>query len=107
MEKEIIKLNNNSFKELIESGKTVLVDFFATWCGPCKMLAPILEDINKELPDEVQIAKIDIDESFDTARSYGVLSIPTLIMFKKGQEVDKIVGLRNKDAILEFIDENK
>lgn len=86
-------LNNENFDDLIKNGIT-LVDFYADWCGPCKMLAPVLEQI-----DFVNIIKINVDEHPDLATKYGVMSIPTLIFFKDGSEVKKEIGFRNLNEI--------
>lgn len=101
----VIKLNSNSFNQVLKN-KTVLVDFFANWCGPCKMLAPIIEELSNEIND-VTFAKIDIDESNEIASSYGIMSIPTLILFKNGKMVNKIVGFISKNELKKFIDDNK
>ena len=90
-------------KEVLKSNKKVLVDFFATWCGPCKMLAPILEQVQGET--DVEIVKVDIDESMDLARKYGIMSVPTMILFENGEEKDRVTGLRQKSQILSFINE--
>lgn len=100
-------LNEEEFKSFIDTNELVVVDFFASWCGPCKMLAPILEEITKELNDEFRIAKIDVDDNFEIAKTYGVMSVPTLILFKDNKVVDKIVGLRSKNQILEVLFKNK
>lgn len=101
----VIKVNSNSFNQVLKN-KTVLVDFFANWCGPCKMLAPIIEELSNEIND-VTFAKIDIDESNEIASSYGIMSIPTLILFKNGKMVNKIVGFISKNELKKFIDDNK
>ena len=81
---------------------TVLVDFFANWCGPCKMLAPVLEKLADEMP-EIDILKIDVDAVADVAKDYGIMSIPTLILFKEGVETDKQVGYMNLDQLKSFV----
>ncbi len=97
---EIIKLNKENFeKEVVQSEKTVLVDFYADWCGPCKMLSPILEEIASELGEKVKVGKLNVDESNDLAFEYEVMSIPTLILFENGKVVDRLTGLRSKDEI--------
>lgn len=97
---EIIKLNKENFeKEVVQSEKNVLVDFYADWCGPCKMLSPILEEIASELGEKVKVGKLNVDESNDLAFEYEVMSIPTLILFENGKVVDRLTGLRSKDEI--------
>lgn len=97
-----------TFEEAINSGKLVLVDFWATWCGPCKMLAPILEEVSEEIDaNEVEIVKLDIDQNVKLARKYGVMSVPTVVAFKDGKGVLKAVGARPKEDILTLIDEAK
>ena len=91
------------FEALIKENKNVIIDFYATWCGPCKMLAPILEEVNKEVSDNVLIAKLDIDNALDVAKEYGVMSVPTMIIFKNGKEIERLVGLRQKTQILEVL----
>lgn len=107
MEKQVIHFNEDTFKEALQSDKVVLVDFFATWCGPCKMLAPIIEEVRKEVGEEFIIGKVDVDECFDIARTYGIMSVPTLIIFEKGEEQERIVGLKPKSAIVGILNNNK
>ena len=100
-------VNDSNFEsEVLQSEKPVMVDFYAAWCGPCKMITPFLEEISEEMEDEVKICKLDIDESIDIAQKYGVISIPTLIMFRDGKEVAKKVGALPKPEIEEFINSN-
>jgi thioredoxin 1 len=87
--------------EVLNSDKLVLVDFWAEWCGPCRMVAPVLEEIGAEHADEITIAKLDIDENPSTARDYQVMSIPTMILFKGGEPVKQIVGAKPKAALLQ------
>lgn len=89
----ITNVNDAVFKEAIQEG-VVLVDFWAPWCGPCKMIAPILEELNGELGDKITIAKVNVDDNPETAGAYGIMSIPTLKLFKDGKEVGSAVGLR-------------
>ena len=101
---KIEHLDNESFENAIKGAKTpVLVDFFATWCGPCKMLAPILEQVAEEMGDKVVIAKADIDECMELAQEYGIMSVPTMILFKEGAEVSRNIGFRGKPQIVEMI----
>jgi thioredoxin 1 len=94
-------LEETTFQSEIQSG-SVLVAFYAGWCGPCRMLTPVLEEVAQETSDTV-IAKIDIDKAQNVASSFQVTSIPTLILFKDGKEVGRLVGLRDKESIKEFI----
>lgn len=81
----------------------VLADFWAPWCGPCKMIAPVLEEIDSEMSDQVKIVKLNTDENQQVTGQYGVMSIPTLIVFKNGEIVDKVVGFQPKEALVERI----
>jgi thioredoxin 1 len=78
---------------------TVLVDFWAPWCGPCKMIAPVLEELDGELGDKVKIVKVDVDENPESAGKFGIMSIPTLLVLKNGDVVDKVVGFQPKEAL--------
>lgn len=98
----MILKNINDFENIISNG-TVLVDFYATWCGPCKMLSPILEELAEEYKDQIEILKIDVDEFDSIASKYGILSIPTLLLFKDGELVKKSVGFKDLDGLKAFI----
>lgn len=100
----IIK-DKNEFNEFINN-EYVLVDFYADWCGPCKMLSPIVEQLENEI-SYIKVAKVNVDNLEDIARNYSVMSIPTLILFKNGNVIDKKIGFMSKDVILEWIEENK
>jgi thioredoxin 1 len=95
-------LDEDNFSEGIKSG-VVLVDFYADWCGPCRMLTPVLEKVAGELQGKATIAKIDIDKAQKTASTFQVTSIPTLVLFKEGKEVGRLVGLRDEATIKEFV----
>ena len=96
-----IKLSTENFeKEVLKSEKPVLVDFYADWCGPCDAMAPVIEELAKELEGKVKVGKINVDENPDIAVEYNVMSIPTLIVFKNGKEEKRLVGLRNKEELI-------
>ena len=94
----ISHVTDQNFSAETTSG-LVLVDFWAPWCGPCKMIAPVLEELDGELGDKVKIVKLDVDDNPETAAQYGVMSIPTLLVFKDGNVVDKAIGFQPKDAL--------
>ncbi len=98
--------NGNFAAEVLQSDKAVLVYFWAPWCGPCRMQAPILEALATEAADRVKVGKVNVDEEAELAREYGVASIPTLVLFKNGQAVAKRVGLTRKDELAAWIEEN-
>ena len=101
-----VDVTDDTFKaDVIDSGKTVLVDFWAAWCGPCKMVAPVLDEIAGENKGKLTIAKLDIDANPATARDYQVMSIPTMILFKDGKPVKQIVGAKPKAALLSDLSE--
>jgi thioredoxin 1 len=96
-----VTVTDSSFADdVLNSDKPVLVDFWATWCGPCRMVAPVLEEIAGEHADKITVAKLDVDANPTVARDYQVLSIPTLILFKGGEAVKQIVGAKPKAALL-------
>ena len=95
-----IKVNSANFDEIVlGSEKPVLVDFWATWCGPCKMIAPVVEELADEYADSLVVAKLDVDQAPDIAGRYGVMSIPTLLVFENGKEVKRTVGFQSKDKL--------
>jgi thioredoxin 1 len=89
--------------EVIKSDKLVIVDFWAEWCGPCKMIAPLLDEIAREMPDKVKIAKVNVDEEQQLAQQYGIYNIPTLIFFKGGQVRESVMGTQPKKVLVEKI----
>ena len=100
-EGSIVEVNDNYFEETVKEGVT-LVDYFAEWCGPCRMLTPVLQEVAAELQGKVRFAKLDIDKNHVTAKTHHVTSVPTLILFKNGEEVNRLVGLRDAAAVKEF-----
>lgn len=97
------KVTRDSFEEsVLKSDKPVLVDFYADWCGPCKMLSPVVEQIAEE-SDAYRVCKVNVDEAMDIAAEYGVVSIPTLVVFKNGEASARTVGVQSKQAILQML----
>lgn len=96
-------IQSEEFNDIIKSEKPTIVDFFATWCGPCKMLSPILEQVDACSDGEFNVVKVDVDESYDIAKQFGIMSVPTMIVFKNGEEKEKLIGLRQKAQIEECV----
>ncbi|WP_202080283.1 thioredoxin [Caldalkalibacillus salinus] len=102
----LIEASDQSFKSEVENG-TVLVDFWAPWCGPCRMIAPMLEEIDQELGDKLKIVKVNVDDNPETASEFGIMSIPTLLVLKNSEVVDKIVGAgQPKEALVEKVEQH-
>lgn len=101
----ILDVKDSNFAETTGEG-LVLVDFWAPWCGPCKMIAPVLEELDGELSDKVQIVKLNVDDNQETASKYGVMSIPTLLLMKDGNVVDQVVGFQPKEALAELVNKH-
>ncbi len=103
----VVHVSDTSFEnEVLESNKPVLVDYWAEWCGPCKMIAPILDEVSSEYGDKVVIAKLDVDQNQSTSQKYGIRGVPTLMLFKDGNVVDTHVGALSKSQLTAFIDSN-
>ena len=100
---EILKVTNSNFnEEVLKSDKTVLIDFYADWCGPCKMISPVIEAVVKENQD-IKVVKVNVDDAQDLAIQYDVMSIPTLVVIKNGKETKRVVGLVDKTEILNMV----
>lgn len=97
----------NFDKEIQESKIPVVVDFWASWCGPCRMLAPILEEVDKEAADKALIAKVNVDEQQELSAKFKIMSIPTILIFKNGKEAEKVVGLIQKEKLIDIINKHK
>lgn len=104
MSNQIINVNDQDFVQtVLESDLPVLVDFWAAWCGPCHIVAPVIEEIAGEQSERLRVAKLNVDDNPHTARQYGVLSIPTLILFRGGEERARVIGARGKDYIVQTL----
>ncbi len=98
------QINITNFDEkVLQSDKPVLVDFFATWCGPCKMMSPVIDELATELAGEVDVYKVDVDENPEVAQRYGVMSIPTLVVFENGQVKNQTMGAQPKTSLLQLL----
>ena len=98
----VLEINDSNFDEIVKANDTVLVDFYAVWCGPCKVMSPIVDEIAEENP-AITVGKCDVDEAEELAVRFGIMSIPTLMVFKGGEPVKTFVGVTGKDAILEAV----
>jgi thioredoxin 1 len=101
-----IPVNDESFQDVVKKDKLVLVDFYADWCGPCKQLSPILDEVSNDFAGKVTVAKANIDDSENSAQQYGIRGIPTMILFKDGKQVAMKVGVINKAQITEWLKAN-
>ena len=102
-----IQVTDSTFEEeVLKSDKPVVLDFWAPWCGPCKQIGPSLEEISEEMGDKITVAKVNIDENPEVPSNYGIMSIPTLILFKNGKSVSSQIGLVEKSSLAKWIDEN-
>lgn len=104
---KVVHLTKDNFDQVVyDSGKPVIVDFWASWCGPCRMVAPVMEQLAQEYDGKAVIGKVNVDEEGDIAAKFRIMSIPTVIMFKDGQVIDKIIGARPKSDFVKLLDEN-
>ncbi len=101
-----IEVNSQNFDQLTSSDKPCLIDFWAEWCGPCRMLSPIINELSEELADKITICKCNVDDNMSIAEKFKVMSIPTLIIFHKGKLVDQHIGGSSKNALKEWIESN-
>ena len=97
---------NTNFDELLQEEKLVIVDFWATWCGPCRMLSPLPDEVEAEMADKVEVVKVNVDDADEIAMRFRIMSIPTLLFFKNGQMVDRSVGAMPKSALVDKINAN-
>ena len=101
---ELVNLNKESFEKVTaEKDKTLIIDFWAPWCGPCKALTPVLEEISTEMSDKVGVYKVNVDDNTDLAQEHGVQSIPTMLIYKNGSLSETIVGLKTKDELVDIV----
>lgn len=100
------QINKEKFDELLKGEKPVVCDFFATWCGPCKMLAPVMEDVSEKFDDKAVFVKVDVDENAELAARYGIMSIPLVCVFKGGEQSAKSLGYMSKSEAEEFLNKN-
>ncbi len=107
MSEHIVHVTDETFEhDVLKSDKPVLVDYWAEWCGPCKMIAPILDEVSKDYNGRLQIAKMNVDENRDVPAKFGIRGIPTLMLFKNGNVEESIVGARSKSQLTAFLDSN-
>ena len=100
----VLKITGDNFQEeVLKSNKPVLIDFYADWCGPCRMMAPIIDQIAEEMSDKIKVGKVNVDENQELAMEYGVMSIPTIVIIENGEVKNTLVGVRDKNEIKEML----
>ena len=99
----VLHVNKNNFESVRNSEKPVLLDFYADWCGPCRMMAPIVEKLAEEMAGEAVIGKLNVDDCEEIAMKYGVMNIPTVILFKNGQEVNRVIGAQSQEVLEKLV----
>ena len=100
----VLKITGDNFQEeVLKSDKTVLIDFYADWCGPCRMMSPIVNQIAEEMSDKIKVGKVNVDENQELAMKYGVMSIPTIVIIENGKVKNTLVGVRDKNEIKEML----
>lgn len=99
-----LEVTDSNFEQLVNSGKPMVLDFWAEWCGPCRMVGPIIDDLDKEYTGQVTVGKMDVDNNNDVVSKFGIRNIPTVLFFKDGKVVDKLVGAAQKSAFVDKID---
>ena len=99
-----LEFTDGNIKEVIESGKPVVIDFWAEWCGPCRMLGPVIDELSTEFEGKIKVAKVNIDENPEIAQEFGIMSIPTMILFENGKPVEQIQGFQPKKALQEYLE---
>lgn len=105
MSGNVVNVTDASFEsDVLQASEPVLVDFWASWCGPCKMVGPIVEELADDFLGKAKVCKVNVDENTKTAQAYGVMSIPTIILFKDGKEVDRVVGFRPKADLAQLLE---
>jgi thioredoxin 1 len=100
------EINAEKFDEILGGKKPVVCDFFATWCGPCKMLSPVLDEVSQEFADKVKFIKVDIDKNFELAAKYEVMTVPCVMFFKDGEPINKMIGYSTKEETQKFIEKS-
>lgn len=101
---KVLTLSKDNFSETINAGSPVLVDFWAPWCSPCRMIAPVVDELATDFDGKVKVGKVNVDDNRDIAIEYGVMSIPTLIIFKDGKAVDRVVGYKSKNELASLLE---